>query len=310
METNRSSETAESAAATRALETLRPSEQRLLADPDAVHFLSAKNRLLVALTRSATLRRWVTRHYDTIFPGVMGEFVYRTRFIDQALLQGVSPAPHSRPAATMGRDERASAIRQVVLIGAGFDTRARRLTCGSDVVFFEVDHPATQARKRAVLGGLTAGGASVRYVPLDLQREPLSALTGHGFAPGLPAFFVLEGLLYYLQPAAADALLRAVVSLSAPGSQIVFNFLDAAYLPGGLCHGETGQILQHVGRIGEPFLFALSTNDLAGFLRQLGLQQIEHMRVTQYASSSSPPCPSPYRLTDMFQTVLARPAIE
>ena len=60
MKRNRSSDTAESAAATRALESLRPSAERVIHDPWAIRFLGPKNRFLVELTRLSSLRRLVT----------------------------------------------------------------------------------------------------------------------------------------------------------------------------------------------------------------------------------------------------------
>src|SRR4051794_26490410 len=63
--------------------------------------------------------------------------------------------------------------RQVLLLGAGYDSRARRF--GDElrgVTFFEVDHPATQEHKRRVLAGGAPGGARGGELPGGVVSKP------------------------------------------------------------------------------------------------------------------------------------------
>ncbi|SNY47631.1 SAM-dependent methyltransferase [Paractinoplanes atraurantiacus] len=129
----------------------------------------------------------------------------RTPFFDQAILraQGI--------------------CRQIVLLGAGLDTRAFRLELGPETTVFEVDRPTVFAFKDRVLNRLGATSTCSRVeVAADLAAEGLgAALTAAGFDPTRPAVFVAEGLLMYLTDSAADALLSQVSALAAPGSVLL-----------------------------------------------------------------------------------------
>ena len=90
-------------------------------------------------------------------------------------------------------------VRQVVILGAGYDTRAARLP-RAGVRFFEVDHPATQAAKRerlARVAGYPIDAAT--YVTCNFEREdPIDRLGANGFATREPALVIWEGVVPYL----------------------------------------------------------------------------------------------------------------
>src|SRR5262245_58642896 len=133
----------------------------------------------------------------------------RTRFIDEALERAI-----------------AAGTKQVVILGAGFDSHAYRcqeLLARARV--FEVDRPATQAlKKQRVNDVLGAPPANLTYVAIDFQKDDLGgALTRHGYDPAQRTFFILEGVTMYLPEAAVRDTLRFVVA-HPPGSAIVFDF--------------------------------------------------------------------------------------
>lgn len=113
-------------------------------------------------------------------------------------------------------------LRQVVIVGAGYDSRAVRFARPL-ARFFEVDHPATQVDKqrRARAGGVV-------FVPVDLLVDELDeALVSSGFATDAPAVFIVEGLTMYLTEAATEAMLGRFAGLAAPGSRLAVNFSEA-----------------------------------------------------------------------------------
>ena len=97
-------------------------------------------------------------------------------------------------------------VRQVVLLGAGYDTRAARLP-RAGVRWFEVDHPDTQAAKRARLAALPGYPVdAATYAACDFEREdPVERLVASGLAPGEPALVLWEGVVPYLTEAAVRA---------------------------------------------------------------------------------------------------------
>src|SRR5262249_25735248 len=95
--------------------------------------------------------------------------------------------------------------RQVLLLGAGFDCRAARFHPElSGATVFEVDHPATQAKKRRVLADLGAESAPVAYLAWDFETAPMADLPGRlaalGHDPERPTLTLWEGVTMYLTP--------------------------------------------------------------------------------------------------------------
>ncbi|MFC8408242.1 class I SAM-dependent methyltransferase [Streptomyces griseoincarnatus] len=114
--------------------------------------------------------------------------------------------------------------RQVVLLGAGLDTRAFRLDLPSDCVVFEIDRPGVLAFKEQVLTGLSAAPEVKRVpVPVDLREDWAGALGAVGFDPAAPSVWLAEGLLFYLPGPAETYLVDTVDRLAAAGSALAFE---------------------------------------------------------------------------------------
>ena len=95
----------------------------------------------------------------------------------------------------------AAPIAQLVILGAGFDTRAWRLDALEDATVFEVDHPSTQALKRKRAAGIPAKAGQVRFVATDFQEDDMAAsLRAAGYDASRPAFWLWEGVTMYLRP--------------------------------------------------------------------------------------------------------------
>src|SRR5262249_21700646 len=127
MREGRASRTAEQNALFRALESSRPPHQRVCDDPLARHFLQWPLALVMAVAAIPGGATFVCAYIDRRWPGVRSSVVARTRLIDDLL---VAALDHE--------------IEQVVILGAGFDSRAYRLPRLAAIDIFEVDHPATQ----------------------------------------------------------------------------------------------------------------------------------------------------------------------
>ena len=119
----------------------------------------------------------------------------------------------------------ADGVRQVVLLGAGFDTRAFRLPWPPGVRCFELDTGDVLAAKQQVLTEQGAvPGCERIVVPTDLGGDWPAVLRAAGLRPVQPTAWVAEGLLVYLSPGEVDQLLDEVTSLSAPGSRLGLTF--------------------------------------------------------------------------------------
>ena len=115
-------------------------------------------------------------------------------------------------------------IRQVVILAAGLDSRAYRLSWPAGTAVYEVDQPKVLEYKTEILQSHGAvPSAERRAVPVDLRDDWPAALAAAGFDRTQPTAWLAEGLLPYLPSDAADRLFEMFTALSAPGSQVAIE---------------------------------------------------------------------------------------
>jgi methyltransferase (TIGR00027 family) len=231
----------------RGLGSRLPRSAQLASDPFGLRFGGPLGAWLGRLPAMATFPAWPMVIYIQV----------RTRLIDDVL----------RGFLTAGG-------RQVLILGAGYDCRAARFQDElTGALVLEVDHPATQARKREVLErtGIRLP-ARVSFVEWDFARRPMSELPGALFEVGLdkaaPVLTLWEGVTNYLEAAQIDASVGALRGLSAPGSQLVLSYLDRA------CIDRPRMERRLVARVaamkGEPFRFGWFPAQLPGWFSDRG----------------------------------------
>jgi methyltransferase (TIGR00027 family) len=110
----------------------------------------------------------------------------------------------------------ASGVRQVVLLGAGTDSRAFRMDWPAGTRLFEVDAAEPLGFKASVLRQERAVPRSERItVPVDLREDGPGALAAAGHDPAQPTVWIADGLLIHLSEDAVQSLLERVGPLSA-----------------------------------------------------------------------------------------------
>jgi methyltransferase (TIGR00027 family) len=183
------------AAAVRAAESRGP--EPLFRDPLAEAFVAAAGSpwAFPAKDEAASAPFWAM---------IAEALVVRTRFFDEYLAGAY-----------------AAGIRQVVLLGAGLDTRAYRLAWPRSLCLFEVDLPDVLAFKDQVLGAMGAVPACHRRtIRDDLTGDWPAALRRAGFRDDVPTAWLAEGVLIYLTPEENDRLLDRISRMSAPLSRL------------------------------------------------------------------------------------------
>jgi methyltransferase (TIGR00027 family) len=118
----------------------------------------------------------------------------------------------------------AAGCGQVVVLGAGLDTRALRLPLPDSLPVYELDLPPMFEFKERVLAEVENGHRVV--VPTDLRGDWQRHLRAAGFEAGLPTVWVEEGVLAYLPDDAVREVLATVTSLSAPGSRLAKSVVE------------------------------------------------------------------------------------
>ena len=158
MRSHQPSRTAEYMALFRAVENAERPGRRLFEDPYAIPFLSGTLKALAQIAQISGIGRLVRAFLDLGWPYTRSSGVVRTRLIDD-----------------MVRDSIHAGTQQLVLLGAGFDSRAFRLDETRYIRTFEVDHPATQRAKRERLQGLLEHPpANVRFVEVNFEKDDLA----------------------------------------------------------------------------------------------------------------------------------------
>jgi methyltransferase (TIGR00027 family) len=248
----------------RAVETARPRDDRLFDDPFAEAFLGPSGRALARLARLSIARRLIVRVIDRKWPGARTSAIARTRLVDDALRRAV-----------------AEGATQIVLLGAGFDSRAYRLPELSGTRVFEVDQPATQNRKTRLMPRHTS--ATVVHIPLDFNKETLdTALCGAGFDRQPRSFVVWEGVTNYLTEAAVDATLRALSAVVARSSTILFTYVDRGLLDGSIQFEGGARVLARVREAGERWTMGFDPRALPEYLAARGLTLVEDLSADDY----------------------------
>lgn len=169
---------------------------------------------------------------------------------------------------------------QLVILGAGFDTRAHRFAdLLKDVAVIEVDHPVTQEHKRRrVEESLGGAPANVAYAAVDLTRDSLGeALRRAGFQPGRKTYYICEGVSMYVPEEGMKETLRAVAAESAPGSVLLLEYLNRGGLE-LLMKYPTGMIKSAMDW-GEPFVFGVPDGQDREFFLEAGLKLGEALKI-------------------------------
>jgi len=258
---NRASLTAEYMALMRALESLRPASSRLFNDPYAAGFLGAWRKWLYRMARGGLGRRVVERVLDSAAPGARAAGIARTKWIDDEVTAALAQA------------------RQLVLLGAGFDTRAFRLPAATRAITFELDHPETSRAKQAALKKHGPLPERVRFITLDFNHQAVDAvLTQAGFDKTQPACFVWEGVTNYLTSEAIDSVLRQIQQ-AAPGSILLVTYIDRAVLDHPERFFGAAKLMARLESYGEPWTFGYSPEALSTFLAARGFQLLSNRSV-------------------------------
>lgn len=161
----------------------------------------------------------------------------------------------------------ANGVAQVVVLGAGFDPLSSELQREfPTALFWEIDHPATQRYKVRACSEI--GIERVHFVAVDLSAASLDreAFISGGFDPAKRTFWIAEGLLMYFPAEIVSSLMRTLSSLSAPGSQLAFTFMEKQRDGHIRFASQTKLVTWWLRTRGEPFLWGTTRSELAEFV--------------------------------------------
>jgi methyltransferase (TIGR00027 family) len=177
------------------------------------------------------------------------------------------------------REAAANGATQVVVLGAGFDSRAYRFHASlPQVRFFEVDLPASiEAKKARVAEALGRLPDYVRYAPIDFNTQKLEdVLFPLGYDPKQRTCFLLEGVVMYVVDAGNIATFDFIHRHSAPGSVVVYDYVLKDVIQGKTKRYYAAAYLAYaVERLGEPFVSGWTPAEATAWAKKRGLRVVE-----------------------------------
>ena len=256
------SETAFFAALRRALANKEFGSGKFGPDDLAVVFLPAHYRFFLRFER---IRRNTKDRLESFLPGLHAYMIARTAYFDRLFVNALKEQ-----------------VPQIVLLGAGYDTRAYRFAnINRSTRIFELDSAPTQNRKLECLKRARISiPERLAFASINFNLESLGdVLEGAGYDHTERTLFLWEGVSYYLDPGSVDATLGFVSRSSHPDSAIAFDF-TISLSEGELKHAygvrEFAQTMQEQ-HADEALTFSLEEGELGAFLEQRGLRVVEHL---------------------------------
>ncbi len=157
-------------------------------------------------------------------------------------------------------------VRQLVVLGAGFDGRAWRMEALSKATVYEVDHPATARSKRLRAQRLSLHARDVVFVEVDFERDALAErLTTAGFLPDALSFWIWEGVTPYLPLSVIEHTLHQIRRCAAPRSRLAMSYADPSLLP-----RPSDAVRRLFERLGEPLRGPMTSDEAHAMLHRNG----------------------------------------
>jgi methyltransferase (TIGR00027 family) len=274
----------------RVVELYQPEEKRLFNDRFALDLLPFGWRVLLRLLFLPGLRDVIMASRERRMPGTLGAFLCRTCYIDDVLRQAL-----------------AEPVQQVVILGAGFDSRAYRIAGIEKTRVFEVDLPGlVQAKQDRVTRVLGAVPAHVTYVGIDFDRDDLNeTMERAGYRRGAKTLFIWESVTQYITAAAVDGTLRFVTEAPGKGSTIVFTYVRQGLIDGSDASELEQQMASMVARLGSPWIFGIDPAVIERFLTDRGLSFIEEVDAAEYQKRYLVPLGRELEVIEIERAVLA-----
>lgn len=168
------------------------------------------------------------------------------------------------------RETLAEGTRQVIILGVGLDTLAARLAVEfPQILFLELDHPATQSVKRQ----MPDPTPNLQLIPVDFATESIATAIHNcpQFLKNQPCIIVAEGLTMYLKAERVSTLLRNSADLAGPRGRVIFSFMEQSGDGSIRFRGENPLVAWWLKSRREPFLWGISQAALPTWLAESGL---------------------------------------
>ena len=194
--------------------------------------------------------------------GIYEYVIARTKLLDEIFLDGL-----------------ANKVYQIVVLGAGMDTRALRfagMNQGTKII--ELDIEKTQRPKVEILNRKKVElPDELVFASIDFNTEVLSdVLINAGYQRDQQSLFLWEGVTMYLNSDAVNSTLSFIQKSSQKGSRVAFDYIFGSVLrQENKFYGEK-EIFDTVSQTGEGWTFGLEEGKVEELLTKHGFKMISH----------------------------------
>lgn len=238
-------------------------------------------KLASGLTKFRYFRNKIIKRYEKSIPGVYGNMICRTRYIDEKLNEAIE-----------------SGYKNVVIIGAGMDMRAFRINGIETLRVFELDNASMSDHKQRTVAPFGLDSQHINYLPANLKNESLAKiLQDAGCDNSLKTLFIWEGQSQYIPKVEVQDILKTVATF-AKGSQLLFSYLIKEVIP------EYSQ--EEIEENLVKWQFGLSPKKVSEFLAGSGLQLIEDLDSNAFEQRYIKPSERALSCLKVEHTVLAQ----
>jgi methyltransferase (TIGR00027 family) len=272
MKEDKASKTAQYMALFRAIETARPSGDRLFGDPYAISFLGQGYKKVAQLSRIPPIRLLVNKIIQNKIPGAFSSGIARTKYIDDLLQYSINHG-----------------VKQILILGAGFDTRGLRLGFLRNVPVIEIDHPNTALRKvNALKSRLGKLPDNIVYHQLDFNKESLDDLASwNPIDFSKPTTIIWEGVTNYLSASAVESTFRFIKRFTG-GSYIIFTYVHKMVLDNPALFFGAEKLLHDLDKLEERWTFGFKPEELKAYLNKFELALLEDTGAGEYRQKYLP----------------------
>lgn len=207
-------------------------------------------------------RRNVLKEIRKNLPGVHEFSIARTKYFDNLFKRALE---ENTP--------------QIVLLGAGYDTRAIRFKDSiQQTKIFELDAPLTQQHKKRLLHKHDISiPQQLSFVPINFIKENMhDLLSKAGYEKSLKSFFIWEGVTFYLTEETVNVTLDFIKNNSGRSSTVAFDYIYKSVVEGNFDHYGAKETYEAVSEEGEPFQFGVEEGKIETFLSQRGFDILSH----------------------------------
>lgn len=256
---------AEGIAMQRFAETSKNKEERVCCDPYAIHFI--RPEIIEFGKNNPEEAKKLVDQMEQLLPGLSSSIIARVRYFDDYLKTSLN-----------------NGVEQVVILGAGYDTRAYRIEELKDKIeIYEVDHPNTQKFKKKIIKKVFGNNNFVKYAPIDFETQKIEdELPKYGYKSDLKTLFIMEGLSMYIPKSAVENTLLFIKANSKKGSSIIFDFYPESLVNGTNTEKIAINIREYLIKQGEPLKFGIEKENMKKFLKIWGFSNITIINSFEY----------------------------